>query len=193
MTSRSALAIVPDALCMLMCAGAVATDLKSYRIPNWLSLAGAVTGLALNAALAGWYLGSARGVAIGLAGSLGGALLLLLVFGAFGALGFVGMGDVKLMAAVGALLGWPLALVALAYSTICGGLLAVGYALVRGEMREVLRNMRALAGRTLGLARRSAPDRTASVRLHRIPYALAILLGVVWTILGRYVPGVRWP
>lgn len=192
MTSRMALVVVPDAICMLMCAWAVATDLKRYEIPNWLTLGGMLFGPVLNAALAGWYFGSLRGAGIGLLGSLGGELLMLLVFGLFGTIGFVGMGDVKLSAAVGALLGWPLALVALAYITVCGGVLAVAFAIGRHEIGQVLHNIRTIAGRSFR-HRRSPSDPPLAAPLHRIPYALAIFMGVAWTVLGRYVPAVRWP
>src|SRR5947209_11249935 len=77
------------------------TDLRSRRIPNWLTLSAAVIGLGLNLALGG----AAGGLTAVLGLGLGLAMLL-----PFYLLRAVGAGDVKLLAALGALLG-PTALV----------------------------------------------------------------------------------
>src|ERR1700691_2392518 len=72
------------------------TDIRSRRIPNWLTLSGVTAGLVLH--------GIVGGVA-GLKSSFAG---MLLGFGAYLApycLRAMGAGDVKLMAAVGAIVG----------------------------------------------------------------------------------------
>jgi prepilin peptidase CpaA len=119
--------------------------------------------------------------------AVAGAGVGLLVFGVLGAIRFVGFGDVKLMVAVGALLRWPLAVTALVDVAVAGGLVALGHALLRGRMGNV-------AGNLLRLGRRALPGRRVEepVELHRIPYAVAILLGVAWAVLSRYFPAVRW-
>ncbi|MCA9671527.1 MAG: prepilin peptidase [Myxococcales bacterium] len=171
--------------CVVMCAIAAVTDVRAFRIPNWLTFSGIVAGLVLNPLLLGIARGGA-GFKIGLVSAIAGALLLLVVFGILGAVRFVGMGDVKLMTAVGALLGFPWAMWALAYVAIAGGVLAVIYALVRGSLGKVLGNI----GRvTRGVVKREKRD----VELHRIPYALAILVGASWAAAIKYFPALRIP
>lgn len=164
---------------------ATVTDIRSYRIPNWLTLTGVLAGLVLNTALFTLRLGISGGLKLGLVGSVAGCLLLLISFGLLGVINFVGFGDVKLMAAVGALLRWPWALWALAYTTIAGGVLALGYALGGRHLGSVLRNLFRLSKRVVG--------KKEEVQLHRIPYAAAILVGASWAALIKYFPALRFP
>src|SRR5512139_2113923 len=94
------LAAIADTAALVACAIAVATDLRARRIPNWLTVAAIGLGLGL---------GLAAGTGT-LVAALAGAALGLVVFGVPAAFGLVGMGDVKLVIALGALLRWPLAL-----------------------------------------------------------------------------------
>jgi prepilin peptidase CpaA len=102
--------------------GAVATDLRSGSIPNWLTAAGAAAGVVCGGFAAGW-----RGVA----GALAGMAVGFLVFLVFHWLGGLAGGDVKLMAAFGALLGPRDVLAAAALAAIVGGLLAAAALLRR--------------------------------------------------------------
>lgn len=176
--------ILVDLLCVVACAIATVTDLRAYRIPNWLSVGAIVAGLVVNP-VAQLVVHGPAGAKAGALAATAGCLLMLLVFGLFGALRFVGMGDVKLMAGVGALLGWPLAMGALIYVTLAGGILALLYALGRGQLGDVLRNIFRV-GR--GVLRRGAKEEVA---LHRIPYALAILAGASWAVATRYWAALR--
>ncbi len=177
--------LVPDVVCLLVCGVAAVTDVRSYRIPNWLTLSGVIAGFVLNTTLVGLQHGLKAALALGFVGSLAGCLLLLLSFGLLGVINFVGFGDVKLMAAVGALLRWPVALWALAYVTLAGGVLALAYALARGQLGRVLCNMFRISKRLVG--------KREDVELHRIPYAAAILVGATWAALLKYFPILRLP
>ena len=81
-----------------MAVGGLATveDLRSRTISNWLCLAGVVAGLTAHAAMAGWS---------GLGDALLGTFIGFAVFLVFFLLGGMGGGDIKLMAAFGAILG----------------------------------------------------------------------------------------
>ena len=81
-----------------MTVGGLATveDLRSRTISNWLCLFGLVAGLVAQTVLQGWS---------GLGSSLLGAVIGFAVFLIFFLLGGMGGGDIKLMAAFGAILG----------------------------------------------------------------------------------------
>jgi prepilin peptidase CpaA len=105
--------------------GSAATiDLRTGRIPNLLTATVAVAGLGLaGLGLSGHSMGAALvGALIGFALMLPGHLL-----------GGTGAGDVKLLAALGTLLGPGGIVMAFLYSAIAGGLLAVGHAVGRGR------------------------------------------------------------
>jgi len=177
--------LIPDVVCVAICLVATVIDLRTERIPNWLTGSGVLLGLSLNLVTHWIHGGFDAGFSQGLLLSLVGALALLASFGLMGLLGFVGMGDVKLMAAVGALLRWPDALWALVYVTLWGGVLALLYALVRGQLGRVLGNL-------LALARGRKGEREA-VQLHRIPYGSAILLGAAWAAGRHYFVALQIP
>ena len=93
---------------------AAAADIRTHRIPNWLTLAGLAVGLVGN----GW-LGGGGGLRESLAG-IGVASLALALY----AVRALGAGDVKLLGAVGALMGPGFLLWTLPGTILAGGLLA---------------------------------------------------------------------
>jgi prepilin peptidase CpaA len=170
------LRVVGDVLCLLLCVGAAIFDLRTRRIPNALTLPAVVVGIAL-ALWGGWY---------DLAGAVMAVVLLGGVFALFAAAGGLGWGDVKLMAAVGALLGWPLqawamVLYALLYTAICGGLLAVVVAALQRRLGAALKA-------TVALPRRDREKKNSGVT---IPYGVAIGVGTLWAIGARYLPMIQ--
>lgn len=96
---------------------AIGTDLHSSRIPNWLTLSAMGFALASHA-----WLGSLQGAIFSLAG-LGAGLGLFLILYVSGS---IGAGDVKLMAAVGALIGPSGALISAVLAILVGGVYALG-------------------------------------------------------------------
>jgi prepilin peptidase CpaA len=96
------------------------TDLTSYRIPNWISLAlvGAFLPAAGLALLAGAPLS-----ALGLHLAMGAAALFAGM--AMFALNWIGGGDAKLFAAAALWLGWPAVVTYLAVTMLAGGALAM--------------------------------------------------------------------
>jgi prepilin peptidase CpaA len=95
---------------------AVVWDLGWRRIPDWLTAAGLACGLGC-AVWGGWH-----GLGMAAAGTLVGFLILL----PFHLCGAMGGGDVKLMAAYGALLGPSGILLAALFAAVLGGLSAAG-------------------------------------------------------------------
>jgi prepilin peptidase CpaA len=145
---------------------ATAVDLKHRRIPNTLSLATAVAGVALaTAGLTGITLWSS------LAG-LGLGLVLMLPGHLFGA---TGAGDVKLFAAAGSVLGASQTVKAFLFVAIAGGLLAVVIAVRRGRLKHTVTRTAALCGRPS-----SARDEIESPAAdNRFAYGPAIAVGCI--------------
>jgi prepilin peptidase CpaA len=108
---------------------AAAIDLRTGRIPNPLTALVAITGFAL----AGLGLSGHS-----MAGALVGALLGFALMLPGHILGGTGAGDVKLLAALGTLLGPGGVVMAFLYSAIAGGLLAVVHALRRRRLATTL-------------------------------------------------------
>lgn len=163
----------PD-LISLQCAtacGAVAaaTDLHSRRIPNWLTGPGLLLGVALH-----FGYGGLRGAGMALLSALvaGGIFFVFFIAGGMGA------GDVKLMAAVGALAGMrPLPGILIA-TALLGAVAAVVTAMANGRLRETVGNAGAI------LAHHQANGLTAHPELNvrnnatlRLPYAIPIAAG----------------
>jgi prepilin peptidase CpaA len=152
-------------------AWAVREDLLAHRIPNRLTGSLLCVGVTLQLGLGGWSaLGEAAlGTVVGLA-----VLLPLYLLRATGA------GDVKLLAALGALLGPYWILVAGLYTLIAGGVLALGYLLL-GALRAAI----APAGVPWPLRIQHGCERAQQLRRERFPYAVAIAIGAVGAATQR--------
>jgi len=151
---------------------ATATDLRKRRIPNVLTFTGVGLGLALNTGLFGLdgLSQSAQGLGLGLA-------MLLPLF----LLRWMGAGDVKLMAAIGALKGPEFVFFACLWAAVFGGAIAL-VGLIRARRLTLAMSNLYYAGLT--------PDHVGGsfmARAWRMPYAPAIALGTVLTLQG-----VRW-
>ena len=157
---------------------ACVTDLRTRRIPNPLILTGLGLGLGLNFVARGWT---------GLGWSALGALLGLGLFLPFFALGGMGGGDVKLLAALGALLG-PRDLLAVALvGAVAGGLFALAAAARRGQLVQTLRGISTLFAFWVSGGLRPSPvlNLTNPATL-KIPYAVPVAAGLLVVILGRW-------
>jgi prepilin peptidase CpaA len=140
-------------------------DVWSRRIPNWVTLSTLCAGLAINT----WLRGADGAVSSIVGAALGIALLL-----PFHLLHVIGGGDVKLLGAVGAVLG-PQALISVVvYGAIVGGVMSVAILLMRGGVLSVMRE---------ALIRRRRPALSGATA----PYGLAIASGVYLSLI---LPGV---
>jgi prepilin peptidase CpaA len=157
---------------------ATITDLRSRRIPNILTVPFLLLGLAVSGVSGGWS---------GLGNSLLGVLAAAVVMGLFCYLGGMGMGDLKLFAAVGAWIGPSQLMIALVMTGLAGGAMAICWALAGGFFGQTVRGAAALV---FGFAKRGLkPHRTLVLRnplARRMPYAPAIALGTLLSFLGRH-------
>lgn len=152
-------------------------DLRTRRIPNALTFSAAVAGLAFHFAQAG-----SEGAQLAAGGWAVGLLLLLPYF----ALGGMGGGDVKLVAALGAWLGPAHAFWLAIYAGIAGGLIGLGVALTHGYLRIALRNVCSMVGYWSLVGIKAVPGLTLeSSTAPRVAYAIPILVGTVVTLWLR--------
>lgn len=170
------LSLVHVIVASIAAAGCV-IDLKERRIPNWLTLSAAVTGLGYHTVVNGL-----PGLGFAAAGWLVGVAVFFLPFVLRG----LGGGDIKLLGALGAWLG-PLEIVWLAlYTGVAGAVLALIVSFAHGYLRQALRNIWLLLIhlRTEGL--RPLPEMT----IHhgtgpKLAYGLAIFAGAMVTVWTR--------
>ena len=148
-----------------------AIDLHIRRVPNPLTLLLAASGVALAASgISGLTVGGAlAGFALGFALMLPGHL-----FGATGA------GDVKLFAALGAIVGPAHIFTAFVYTALAGGVLAIVIAVRRGRLQRTIGR----AGALIATAGTSAPAIESPLENNRFAYAPAIAVGTMLAALG---------
>lgn len=108
---------------------AAVIDMRTRRIPNVITASTVIVGIAL--AAGGW---SGVSVTSSLLGCLAGVLVMI----PGRVLGATGAGDVKLMAAVGAVIGLERMPAAFIATLIAGGVLAVVVAIRRGRLGATL-------------------------------------------------------
>jgi prepilin peptidase CpaA len=107
-------------------------DLRERRIPNWLVLAGLILGFGLNAFLFEWA---------GLRLAAFGMGLAFVIYFPLYAIRGMGAGDVKLMAAIGSLVGPVAWVVIFLFTAILGGLLALILVFSKGRVRKTFANL----------------------------------------------------
>jgi prepilin peptidase CpaA len=153
---------------------ACVTDVRSRRIPNVLTFGSAAAALLAHGLVGGFS---------GLGTSAGGWLLGTGLFLPFFALGGMGGGDVKLLAALGAWLGPRDVFWVAIYSSIAGGVLAVAVALGSGYLRTALHNVRGLLTYWVLVGPRPMPGVTLEdAKAPRLAYAIPIFTGTVVSV-----------
>jgi len=129
-----------EALLLAIVVGAAVYDVRYRRIPNWLTVTGVVLGLLLNSFL---YQGSSPAV-FGFQGLFFALKGLFVAFGIYVflyALRAMGAGDVKLMAAVGAVVGWENWFGIFIVTAVVGGIMSLALVLARGRLQKTLFNV----------------------------------------------------
>lgn len=118
-------------LALVLCAAVY--DVRYRKIPNWLTLLGVLVGLGLNTFLfQGW-----PGLRLSLMGLGMGFGIYFVLY----ALRAMGAGDVKLMAAVGSMVGWEDWFGIFIITAIVGGVAALLLVLFRGRLKKTLFNV----------------------------------------------------
>jgi prepilin peptidase CpaA len=163
-----------DGILLTLVVGAAGYDVPFRRIPNWLTAGGAVLGIAMNTFLyQGW-----PGLRLSLTGMIvafAGYFLLYL-------LRAMGAGDVKLMAAIGSMVGWQDWVGIFIITALVGGLASMILALLRGRMLRTLWNVGFIftemkSGRAAYLAREELDVRSGKAL--GLPHGAIIAAGTV--------------
>ncbi|MCE9548159.1 MAG: A24 family peptidase [Planctomycetia bacterium] len=158
---------------------AAVLDIRQQRVPNFLTVPAALAGIAFHTFMPGGW-----GLGVSLAGFAVGFSLLMLPW----LFGGGGMGDVKLLAALGAWLGPKLMLVAFAMSVFTAAVLALGvlaWVIATegfGRAQGAYLKTQTVAATGGGNAAQPAPRR----KQRMLPFALPVALSV-WTMLAWMV------
>lgn len=161
---------------LVFMAVSIFTDVRTRRIPNFLTVPFACGGILFHCATTGFIAGGVYA----LEGLTLGCLLLLILF----ALGGVGGGDVKCLGTLGAWIGPERIFWVFLYGAMAGGLLAF-VLLIRpsGEkgIRDLLSNVKTslITGRFPGLSGSGT----------RFPYTIPITVGLImFLLIGKAGP-----
>jgi prepilin peptidase CpaA len=152
------------------------TDLRSRRIPNWLTVSGAAIGIAANVAFGGWN---------GLKTSLLGVGLGLLLLLPFVLLRSLGAGDWKLAGALGAFTGPGTLIDVLLGSVFVAGVMALALVIYKGRTIQTMRNIGHIL---ISLVTFRLPGSRVSLDNPdslKVPYGVAlaftvVLYGILW-------------
>jgi prepilin peptidase CpaA len=155
---------------------ATITDLRARRIPNWLVGPFLLGGVVFSCLNHGWR---------GLEQSALGVLLAAVLMGVLYLLGGMGMGDVKLCAALGAWMGPQQLLIALAAMGMTGGVMALIWAVAT---KSLGRSLNGASDLLFGIGRRGLrPHPTLQLsnpKTQKMPYAPAIAIGAIFSFLA---------
>jgi len=168
---------IPLFLLLVLLVAAV-SDVRIQKIPNWLTFSAVIVGLSCHTGLNGFtgFLFSLQGALLGL-----GSLMLFYVAAGMGA------GDVKLMAAVGGLLGPKGVFWAFIYTALIGGIVAVALLLWKAGGRETLQRYGRIL-RTLIFTRQFMYIPAAeNTRMPILYYGVVIALGTTLYVLRELI------
>jgi prepilin peptidase CpaA len=157
------------AVALALCAGV--WDVRWRRIPNWLTVSGAVAGIIINTVLFHWpgLKTSLVGIALGL------ALLLPFVL-----VRSLGAGDWKLIGALGACVG-PRSLLAVLFGAILvAGVMALGVIIWKGRLKQTFLNIVRLLAALFSLRIPDAEVSLDNPESTKIPFGVAVSLAVVF-------------
>ena len=153
-------------------------DVKSRRIPNFITIPSFFLGLLVHLSFGGWRQ---------MLSALSAGVICGLVFLVFYLAGGMGAGDVKLIMAVGCIAGMPHIAYILVLTAISGGVMAVVLALSRGRLQETLINVGELASHHKNQGLQPHPDlNVKNAQTLRLPYGLAIAGGSMLTLFFQF-------
>lgn len=169
-TDAPNIAILIHGILFFLLVSVIFTDLKWNCIYNWQTYTAVLFGLALNSWGNGWHglFWSFSGLVVGF-----GLLLVFYLTGGFGA------GDVKLLAAIGALKGVEHVLWTMAYAALIGGIMAFSVMIWKGVFWTTIRNSFYLMRHPI-----RGPKEFSETPQIYLPYGVAISIGCFWALIA---------
>ena len=168
------------------------TDIVRNKVYNWCTFPGMFLGLSFAYMAGGFSGGNGFNLAASALGMAAGGGIIFV----FSLLGGIGLGDVKLMAAVGALTGINFVFGSLLYSSMVGFVMAIGLLIWRGRLIDGLKSSALFAIRwkrktpaATGVAAHplaataESPAASAETRPDSIPFGAAIAFGTMWAFI----------
>lgn len=169
---------------------AVKYDIKERRIPNFITFPAIIVGVFFSLLLDGY-----PGILFSLSGLAMGMMIFLIPF----AMGGMGAGDVKLMGAIGAIMGWKFVLLSGLFTAIIGGIISIGYFIVKGGATQAFINiagalvspllyfiyLRNDSARILGYYEYFKQNKISTSKVY-IPYGISIGAGTLLALVGEY-------
>ncbi|MDA0321694.1 MAG: prepilin peptidase [Verrucomicrobia bacterium] len=157
---------------LLLVAAAIYMELLENRIPNSITYPALVVAIVLGYLPGGISLSSSVvGFAIGF-----GTLFAFYMFGGMGG------GDVKLMGAVGALVGYPMVITTVVYTAVAGGVIAI---FVMIWQLDFSRLGLLFSGKSGDVAATESVAGETGKKKTTIPYGIAIAIGCMLTLYIR--------
>lgn len=172
-----------DAVLVALLLTCAVTDTRQGKIFNVVTFPAMLIGLALNGGF-----GGASGLVWSLLGWALGMGIQWLPY----MMGFAKAGDVKLLAAVGALKGWAFCCFGFLYGAAAFGFLLLPWLARRGELKMVGRNIHGyLAAAALTQSVPEAPTPTVTKRF--VPWGMGLAIGfLIALVLERTLGHVTW-
>lgn len=164
-------------LCAVYLAAACITDVRSMKIPNFLTIPAMLIGVIYHGATSGL-----EGLVYSVKGMAGGFIVVLIMY----FIGAVGAGDVKLFGGIGAWCGLLFTLQAVVYSVLFAGFIGLLILLWR---RETFKRLRRMVGNVAGvfIFRSLTPWSNSKEAYLRFPFMIAVMPGVIFTYMNYHL------
>ena len=179
-----------DYMLVIMLAFSVYFDITKRKIPNIITMPAILIGIIWSTVDSG-----VNGFLFSIFGFLFGLAVFFIPYISGG----IGAGDVKLMAAIGALKGWRFTLISTFGTAFAGGVIVIGYMIYKGKLISTLINTLGLIIKPLAkwLFKVSGNKKTLQIYQYfdekksensndYIPYAIAISIGVIVALFGVF-------
>ncbi|HOK54218.1 MAG TPA: A24 family peptidase [Armatimonadota bacterium] len=165
--------LMRDVMLVVVLSIAVFTDVRTGKIKNWLTFPAIVSGPVVN-----WIDGGMPQAM----SSLAGLAVMVLVGAVLAILKITGGGDIKLLVAVGSLVGMPLVAESLAFSAFAGGLLAIAVLIKQRRALSTTKQVAQQVWMRVGLGIEGAMQFSGRTK---IPYSIAIAAGSIAALFWK--------
>jgi prepilin peptidase CpaA len=164
-------------IALVIVSAAVVTDIRSRRIPNWLTFPSVAIGLLYHGITGGLY---------GLAYSASGLVLGCALFMVFYFLAGMGAGDVKLMGAVGALLGPHGVILSAFFTALAGGVYAIVLLAWYNRLGETASRYRVMVWWLVSTGKIVYVPPPAGKKLPTLCYGVPIAIGTAFVVVKGF-------